>query len=141
MKTGVPLLLIIFTLTASAGSLEQAHDLAIDAKTILDAYDENEVTADAKYLNKRVSIGGVVDRVAKDNDGDPFVLLGAAPTRFVSGRSSVSSQHIRCKFLRSSFEKVASLRTGTLIAVHGVVAGRPRRPTSPAEIVLSDCTL
>jgi hypothetical protein len=116
---------LLMSAVASAGPLDRAYNLSMRAHDLLAAFQENEVAADAKYGNQRVSLGGIVQRVGKDQDGDPYVMLG-------------SSEHggaIRCKFSEAFTAQVARLQKGSGVAIRGTVVGRS------SSVILKDCSL
>ncbi len=61
-------------------------DLAVDARTLIDAFDDNELAADAKYDGKTLKVTGVVDTIDTElfndekyvlnmTDGDEWAIL------------------------------------------------------------------
>ena len=51
--------------------------MPVNLRTLLVSYENNEVSADAQYLNKLVQVTGVVDDIKKDILGNPFVTISA----------------------------------------------------------------
>jgi tRNA_anti-like len=127
MKT-IILLLILAPVVAFSTSLDRPHDISITADALVAAYDENEVAANAKYSGVRVGISGAVYKVSVDTDGDPYVVF--------AGHRSGTILNVRCKFSRAYNAKVATLRVGSLIGVHGIVTGK-----HGSNVIVKDCSL
>lgn len=65
---------------------EPAYDLEVDARTLIDAFDHNELQADLKYDNKTLKVNGVVTQIDTElfnedkytlsmTDGDKWAIL------------------------------------------------------------------
>jgi hypothetical protein len=118
-------------------SLDGAYNISISAENLIEAYKENEVAAAAKYTGVRVTVGGVVQRVGIDQEGDPYVLLAPSPSQ--AGISEVTSGgRLRCRFPESLSPQVARLRAKSLVAIHGTVVGSK---SNGHEIIMKDCSL
>ncbi|MEN3371237.1 MAG: tRNA anti-like [Verrucomicrobiota bacterium] len=119
MKT-IFALVMLTGVAAFAGSLDHAYNATVRAVDLYASYRSNEVSADAKYQNQRLSVGGIIEKVAKDSDGDPFILL--------QGR-------VRCRFSEAFNGKIARLQPGTAIGISGTVVG-----LKGGVVVLKDCS-
>lgn len=87
---------------------------ALDAGTVVRAYDANELGGDATYKGKRFQISGTVESVGKDILGSAYVSIdGGHPIR-----------HVQC-FLRNDAEitKATGLQPGQSITVVGRIDG------------------
>jgi hypothetical protein len=119
MKTALALL-VLTSVAVVAGSLDRAYNPSMRAVDLHDAYRSNEVSADAKYQNQRLSVGGIIEKVAKNSEGDPYILL--------EGR-------VRCRFSEAFNGKIARLQPGTAIGISGTVVG-----LKGGVVVLKDCS-
>ena len=97
---------------AVAGSLDRSYGISINAVALSQAYRENEVAADAKYKGAQVSVGGTVEKIGKDEDGDSFVILAGS-----------NGYPVRCKFSETQNAAVARIRVGSAIGIKGTIVG------------------
>lgn len=88
----------------------------ISAATLIAAYEANEVAADEKFKGKLIEVTGVIDSIAKDILGDPYVTLGSGKDFEVS--------HIQAMFPASAAKQLAGLRKGQTITVQCDCAGK-----------------
>lgn len=106
-----PLLHLIFGLFAfSALGLPTASAvIKVDATTLIEEYNNNEVAADAKYKGKEVEVTGEVDRISS-TFGKSSVTLG--------GLMGVS-----CYFSKAHEADIGALSKGQTVAIRGRVDG------------------
>ena len=127
--------LVIFSipLLSQATSLDGVSDVSVSAEVLIHDFANNEVLAVQKWGGKNVSVGGTVERVGIDPDGDPYLILRGM--RNVRGH--ITRGEIYCKFSERSNNQVAKLQHGAAIAVHGTVGTQARG----RNVVLKDCSL
>ena len=77
----------------------------ISAATLIAAYEANEVAADEKFKGKLIEVTGVIDSIAKDILGDPYVTLGSGKDFEIA--------HVQAMFPASAAKQLAGLRKGT----------------------------
>jgi hypothetical protein len=89
-------------------------DLYIDAKDLRAAFENNETAGNNLYLNKRVSVRGVVEKIEKKPSGNYIVQLGNT----INGPISVS-----CHMDSLFSEHPTSLSIGDGCIIFGTCAG------------------
>lgn len=94
---------------------KEAPPLIVTAKDYYDAYESNEVSADAKYKGKTIAITGEVDGVSKT-----FGIVS------VNLKAAEYIKQIRCKLKEES--DAASLTKGQTITLVGVGDGKTMFP-------------
>ena len=130
-KIKLSVLSLFFASTILASSLDQgAYNVSVAAKSLIAAYEENEVRADSLYAGKFISVGGKAGKVRKESDGDPYLEL------FASDSDSEYGPNLHCRFSESYAGRLSSIRPGTLIGVKGLVVGR-----RDGVIILKNCSL
>jgi len=129
MKTTTLLLLFLASVIAAlhAGSLDNKNPtMSIRATDLYEAYEKNALAAGQQYKAKRVSIGGQVKEIAEE-DGAPYLLLRGREHSFYG---------IKCRFTPEFVAKLATLKPGVNVAVHGTIEGRRE---SSGDVVVVDC--
>lgn len=97
------------------------------AGELIGDYNDNEVSADARYRDKRLVVTGVVESIAKDIVDTPYVALSAdGETLFPV---------VQCMFGTNSLNQLASLRKGMKITVEGTCQGKT------INVLVRDCLL
>jgi len=100
------------------------------------AYEFNEAAADARFLNKSVTIAVLVSKIGKSQDGRYYV--GAHKWSAVPG----GEPNLLCFWEESKATEIASLKPGSKISVTGVCKGKSadssRNP--PYRIALEKCS-
>ena len=114
----------------AGSSLDQgATSIAMRADALAKAFQENEFHADAKYTGKRMSLGGTVVRVGKDNElGIPYVILKGS-----------GSLNVKCVFPTSETARLFQVRPGSLVGINGTVQGKLSE--HGRYIILQDCRM
>jgi hypothetical protein len=88
----------------------------ISAATLIAAYEANEVAADEKFKGKLIEVTGVIDSIAKDILGDPYLTLGSGKDFEIA--------HVQAMFPASAAKQLAGLRKGQTITVQCDCAGK-----------------
>ncbi len=100
--------MLLLPMIGFSSSMDEAHDVTMTAQGFWDTYHRNELQADLKYQGTRVSLGGIVREVGKDQDGDPYVIIYPG---------------IHCKFSEEYYMHVSRLQPRTAIGIKGTVVG------------------
>lgn len=90
-------------------------EAAISASEIVEIYAGNELNGDAKFKGRTILIEGIVDRVATDLFGTPFVTIG-------SGKQ-MEIRQVQAMFKDGDAPKLATLKPGQAITIRGKVDG------------------
>lgn len=113
---------------AVAGALDNKNPtLSIRATDLYEAFEKNTIAAAQQYKDRRASIGGQVKEIAQDSDGSPYLLI--------RGRE-YSPYGVKCRFTPEFEQRLAALKPGNNVAVHGTIEGR--RGTL-GNVVVVDC--
>ena len=86
-------------------------DYEIEAQVILDAYDANEIAADAKFKNKVLIVEGIVAKIESSG--------------FLSGPTVILENEyvgLECELAETSTRKAASLEKGMKVRIRGELA-------------------
>jgi hypothetical protein len=103
-----------------------------DLDQLLQDYDFNPIQAQRKYQDKVVRLQGTVERVGKDEDNNPFVVLKGILPR---------ASRVRCEFDDADVQDpaaVAKLTKNRMATVQGKCEGRDGAGES---VRLSGCRL
>ena len=77
-------------------------------------YENNEVSADAKYKGKIVIVSGKIQDIGKDIMDEPYIVIGGEG--FLDG--------VQCSFAKSQESSIARLSKGQNVKVKGKVSGK-----------------
>ena len=111
---------------------EQREAMAASKKNALPAlglvqyYEANEVKADRELKRRTLVVQGIVDRVAKDFVGRPYVMIG---------RRHGGILGVQCIFKKVDETRLASLSAGQKVYIEGTVKGKMM------NVLLDDCKL
>ena len=115
--------LIVFSILA-VGSTESEEDTkevqskapsyTLSANQLYREYENNEVSADAKYKGKIVIVSGKIQDVGKDIMDEPYIVIGGEG--FLDG--------VQCSFAKSQESSIARLSKGQNVKVKGEVSGK-----------------
>lgn len=94
------------------------------ASALLAAFTANEATANAKYLDKVVTVEGVISTINSD---------GNNPTVFLKTGDPMAS--VTCSFYETESRALKNLKTGATIKVKGVCTGMLM------DVVLNKCSI
>lgn len=89
--------------------------IEVTADELIQAYEANEVAADAKYEGKILNVTGVVDNVGKDIVDTPYVVLTSGGEWEVWG--------VQCMFDKEHEPELAQLAVGQTVTVQGRCSG------------------
>lgn len=101
-----------------------APALAAQVRTVVKAYNANEVAADNVYKGKRIRVIGEVRNIGKDVLDRPYLAFGEA----FSG--------LNCYFGKEHAGELATMSKGDLVVVDGDCRG-----LTVGRVVLNDCSL
>lgn len=99
--------------------------IQLSSRALFQAYEENEIAADAAYLDKWVSVQGSVASIAKDIFDEPYVVLGPQGELF----------GVQCYFSKKDKASLVSLQSGTEVTIVGRVEGKM------VNVILKGCKL
>lgn len=96
----------------------------VSSSDLIQDFESNENTANAKYLGKVISVTGIVAKTE---------LNGSTQTIFLKSHSRVA--FVNCQFEKTYTDKIAGLQTGQTITVKGICTGMLM------DVVLNRCAL
>ncbi|WNJ18115.1 OB-fold protein [Pontibacter sp. G13] len=88
-------------------------DAVLSATELFSAYEADESTANAKYLDKRLEVNGTVQEISPTHDGGYVVVLKEADAMFGIG----------CSFLPDQADEIGSLKAGMEVTIRGICTG------------------
>lgn len=124
---------VIISLISPGGKTEESSPtvtstpIRITAGELYSAYDENEVSADAKYEDKILKVQGVVKSVGKDIIDTAYVVLTTGAEHEMWG--------VQCMFDTEYESQLAQLSKGQVITIQGRCSGYL------INVLLRDCVL
>ena len=98
--------------------------VTVDANTLVQAYDDNEVAADATYKGKRLTVSGSVGQVGVDILGKKFITIKSTNSQF---------KWVQCYFQKSAEGGLLPLKRGSKVTVTGTCSGLV------LNVLLEDC--
>ena len=99
----------------------------ISAADLCAAFEDNEIAAEQKYGNRYLAVDGVIDSIAKDILGTPYVTLSI---------NEGSLGQVQCMFESKNETKLLELRRGNHLTVYGLCSGR-----TLMNVILHNCSL
>lgn len=106
-------------------------DLHMSASELVSAFEKNEATANAAYLDKIIAVKGNVKEIARDDKGSYTLVLG--------DKESMNS--VRCSMDTTLQKDVAGLSAGTLIKVKGACTGFNLDELLGSDVILNRCVI
>jgi len=103
----------------------QEQAIKVSAAQLVNAYEANEVSADAQYKNRIVEVTGTIKSIGKDIMDQPYVTL--------DGSNAIAS--VQCMFDKANQGQLASLNKDTRITLRGRVSG------TMMNVILRDCSI
>jgi len=131
-------LVVLFGLgpnSLNAGRYDSAH-LSITAQGLADAYNKNEIAADEKFKDRQLNVGGILEKVGRDNQGVPYLTFHTTETTTMGSSTVTMNTSIKCLFDPKDEHALGQLQTGRTCTIYGTVVGKKNR-----EIVMKDCSL
>ena len=123
--------------SAHSGTVDRSR-LSITAQALYSEYDRNELAADQKYKGREINVGGIVEKIAKDKDGTPYVILRCSHTHTSSDAHPVeivmSGNGVRCVFDERQAPRLIKLQPGQTFSVYGKVVGKKNR-----DVIVENC--
>ena len=90
-------------------------DTTVSARILTDAYDNGEAHADSVFLEKTISVRGIVNRIQRNDSGRVVATLeGRHPDKTA----------VECIFDSAYTADLAGLRVGDTVSIRGRCAGR-----------------
>jgi len=90
-------------------------------------YQANQISADAKYKGKLIDVTGTINTIGKDVLNDPYVTLNT---------SQYSAFEVQCMFSQVDKSKLASLSSGQIITLQGIVNGQ-----TLTNVIIDGCSI
>ena len=127
-KNGTSIPTVSSTSPSTTGSTNAPAQppIKISAVALSDAYNNNEVAADAKYKGNVVDVTGTIDTIGKDILNNPYVTLKTAEYSVLS---------VQCMFSQSDESTLAALSSGQAITLQGTVSGKT------LNVILDGCSV
>lgn len=110
-------------------SEEAAYSLP--SSEIYNAFTTNPDDANTKYLNKVVSVTGIVTDVAEINDNEVKIVLSADDDMF----------GVACSFSDEEAEKAKLMQEGNEVTIKGLCTGYSGDDVMPGDVVLIKCSI
>ena len=111
----------IYLFYKPAEKVENKKGVVVTAAGLVKEYNDNEKSADLKYLNKAIEVSGTINEVTKNQDGGLMVILD-------SGDPTIG---IQCA-MRDKEQKLAK---GQSVTVKGFCSGKLM------DVSLTDCVI
>lgn len=96
-------------------STPPAEIIKVTALKIYSDYKDNEVSADAKYKGKTISVSGQIGTIGKDITDTPYVSLNT---------EQYSIGVIQCMFSQKDLAELGGLSKGQQVTLQGEVSGK-----------------
>lgn len=103
----------------------------LQPQEIINAFEKNEIAANAQYLDKIIAVKGSVKSIEKNDLGHYTLVLGEA--------ASMSS--VRCSMDSLYVNELAGLKEGIAITVKGSCTGFNRDELLGSDVILNRCVL
>ncbi|MBV7440475.1 OB-fold putative lipoprotein [Weeksellaceae bacterium TAE3-ERU29] len=100
-------------------------DKEISATALYSAYEQNEISADEMYKNKKLGITGTISNIGKDIFDSPYISL---EVDFL--------QNVNCYFDKDNNKFISQLRKGQQITIIGTCKGM-----SLTDVIIKNCEL
>ncbi len=100
--------------TAEQPAAPAQAPIKVSAIDLYNAYNQNQVAADAKYKGNLVEMTGVIGSIGKDILNNPYVTLS-------TGEYSILN--VQCMFSQADESQLANLSSGQSVTLEGTVSG------------------
>ncbi len=124
-------IVLIISLLAPGDNSEEysptATPIKVTAQALYEAYEENEVAADAKYDDKILEVRGIVESIGKDILDTPYIKLTSGAEYEVWG--------VQCMFDEKHESELARLTKGQITTIQGRCSGYL------INVIVRDCVL
>jgi len=129
-RRGARLFLFAGAAIAACSSEVGEPTLDVDAKKLVEDYEDNEIGADEQYKGKVARIKGKVESISKGVLGDLSITLRA--TLLFGG-------DVVCEFNDSQADALSKLKPGQWVTVVGRITGRTLN--SAKDVSVEDCRI
>jgi hypothetical protein len=106
-------------------------DLELSAGDLFSTFEKNEANGNTLYLDKIISVTGVIKAVEKDATGHFTVVLG----------ESVSLSSVRCSMDSVHQQDVSTLVTGTRTTIKGACTGFNADELLGSDVIMNRCVV
>lgn len=105
--------------------------LTMSSVELIAAFEKEEATANAQFLDKIIAVNGNVKQIEKNDRGHITVVLGNAGS-MASVRCSMDSVHVK---------DMAGLKEGSFVTVKGACTGFNSDELLGADVILNRCVI
>jgi len=105
--------------------------ITMQTNDLINAFEKDEKTANAQYLDKIIAVKGNIKTIEKDDRGNYSIVLG--------DNSSMSS--VRCSMDSVHAREVISINEGTEVVVKGACTGFNADELLGSDVILNRCVL
>jgi len=105
--------------------------ITMQTNDLINAFEKDEKTANAQYLDKIIAVKGNIKTIEKDDRGNYSIVLG--------DNSSMSS--VRCSMDSVHAREVISIKEGTEVVVKGACTGFNADELLGSDVILNRCVL
>jgi hypothetical protein len=114
------------------GLANVSADFSVNAKELINEFVSNEESANKKYLNKILSVKGMVKNV-EEGQGGGTIVLG----------DTTEMSAVRCVLDSSANTTAASLQKGAMVTVKGAITGFNKDETGllGSDVQLNRCVI
>jgi len=134
-KTGIIILFVVLAFLAAfivwkytfrkseTNAASKKTDFYLDASTLLQEYENNEDSANIRYLDKVIVVTGIVESITRDS---------LSVSLYLKQKDAISG--VICSFDRNALDPV-TIQAGTTVKVKGICAGYLM------DVVINKCSL
>ncbi len=105
--------------------------VTMQANELIAAFEQNEVTANAKYLDKIIAVKGIVKKVEEDERGYISFILG--------DEGSMSS--VRCSMDSVHVKDIVHVKDGADVTIKGACTGFNADELLGSDVILNRCVI
>lgn len=109
---GIVVFLYVFR-KSDTGAITRNPDFVLSADSLVNLFSSNEDFANVRFLDKIIQVKGRVAEITHDSTGYIIVL-----------REDNAMEGVSCTLGNDQFEKAKVLKTGTIVEIKGICAGK-----------------
>jgi len=106
-------------------------DYSLSAPALIKEFTDNDSTAGKKYLDRVISVAGMVREVVKDEAGFNTIVLG----------DTLSMSSVRCSLDSVHNKEADRLQKGNQISVKGICAGFNASDLLGSDVIMVRCVV
>lgn len=108
-----------------------SEEFTLSSHEILHSFSRDEKEANNRFLDKVISVTGIVKSVDRDDEGGLTIVLG----------DSISMSAVRCSIDSNHNTEAAMVLTGANVSVKGVCSGYYSDELLGSDVVLNRCAI